>query len=173
MLAVVHKCKQFNTKGFLNVGYYIECSKRLGKAEEIRDNPEAKAVLVHKPEFIDPTTDRILVCVLHNISFDAAGIVYDRVEFADFASPSDRRPKTWLEVDLDWVRTQNPAIDRMFPKPPEPEPKQEPEPTNAKPVSIPKEYQGNSSARMLATGAYLRGYQEGYEAALAEATNAA
>lgn len=51
------------------------------------------------------TTDaqNATVCVVENGFFDAAAIAYNQREFDVFNSPSDYRPKTWLNVPKDVI----------------------------------------------------------------------
>lgn len=50
-------------------------------------------------EFINPSSGRVMVCVVANFAFEAAGVAFDEAEFKEFSNPRDDRPKEWLSVD--------------------------------------------------------------------------
>lgn len=77
------------------MGLYIEFAEHLGKADQLLALRGAREV--NSPQF-DPTGKEILVCVVENGSFDAAGICYSAQEAIDFDSPRDIRPKRWVLI---------------------------------------------------------------------------
>lgn len=85
-------------KGGTVMGYYIEVPENHHKAEQLvrlehaEQLPGPPSSLKHIPE------DKMLICVVSNLLFDAAGICYDDRELREFASP-DGRPRSWLLMD--------------------------------------------------------------------------
>lgn len=51
-----------------------------------------------REDYEDIPRDQMLVCLVNNGSFVAAGIAFDEREFASFADPTDHRPKKWWMV---------------------------------------------------------------------------
>ncbi len=83
------------------MGYYIEVPENKGKAKQLVDLYEAK--IIQKPSsFNEIPTDKALICVVVNPSFDAALFCYSNKEFQLFSySWDDGRPKIWLLMDLE------------------------------------------------------------------------
>lgn len=85
------------------MGYYIELPSNINKAGQlIRDHNAI--VRSGRPVTITDLADgKVLVCVVQNGMFDAAGIVFSDDELEAFSQPTDPRPRTWLAMDRDEV----------------------------------------------------------------------
>lgn len=79
------------------MGYYINYDSKgkslpaQGKAEEIVKDGGKILSRSMPPKFVPN-----LVCIIHNINFDAAGFCFDEREYHEFANLADPRPKTWI-----------------------------------------------------------------------------
>ena len=62
-----------------------------------------------------PPRSFVLVCLVENPLFTAAGICYNEDEFSVFNDPSDPRPKTWWHVPGQDVVKICPAARRVLP----------------------------------------------------------
>ena len=80
------------------MGYYIQTSGRGSKVEAlVRDH---NAIKTYQPSsFEDIPEGKALICVVDNVAFEAAGLVYSQSELEAFTVPSDHRMKTWLLMD--------------------------------------------------------------------------
>lgn len=76
------------------MGCYIETPQSRGRARYLIEHEGAREVTEHDR----PGADELLVCVVENGPFDAAGIAYSENERLVFAHP-DGRPRTWLLID--------------------------------------------------------------------------
>lgn len=56
------------------------------------------------PEWGEQNSDEMLVCLMDNGIFTAAGVVYDHLEYQAFTAPGDPRPKTWFSVKRDLLQ---------------------------------------------------------------------
>lgn len=81
------------------MGIYIETPLPRKKAEQIVNIYHGTTILAHQPEQFAVPKDKMLICVVNNGIFDAAGLVYNEREFRGFTVPADGRPKTWLLMD--------------------------------------------------------------------------
>jgi len=89
------------------MGFYIEVEQPTKKAQQLcRIGAEVRSL----PSF-PPPQGKVLICVLENGFFDAAGICYDQKEFNDFNDPKDTRPKTWLHMDRAQVIALEPRVE--------------------------------------------------------------
>lgn len=80
------------------MGYYIQTPQNLDKAEQIVHL--FGGVIIPQPKSLDEVpADKALIAVVSNGAFDAAGLVYDQLEFREFTSPRDPRPKKYVLVD--------------------------------------------------------------------------
>ena len=62
--------------------------------------------------FSDVPADCLLVCLMDNGPFTAAGVAFDEREFVAFNDdPTDTRPKQWYIVTKDDLRTVSPLDD--------------------------------------------------------------
>ena len=57
--------------------------------------------LEKQPLTVDFKADFLLVCLVSNGPFTAAGIVHEFRDFLTFTDPIDPRPKTWYAVKKD------------------------------------------------------------------------
>lgn len=81
------------------VGYYIETPVAQAKAAWLVGNDKASPC-PHPPGSISELDeDHILVCVVENGPFDAAGVCHNDRELERFNDPRDLRPKTWLVME--------------------------------------------------------------------------
>jgi len=92
------------------MGYYIETPLHLNKSSQLAT---LHGATVTTPSF-PPPSGKVLVCVVQNGPFDAAGIAYDKDEFDCFNSSDDFRPKTWLLMDKDIVISLCPSVEKML-----------------------------------------------------------
>lgn len=110
------------------MGYYLEVPRNKGKVQQILDgnllvpvnadpaNPLAKfspdmqwakapayeAEVVHTaPAWEDIPEDKVLVVVVDNDVFEAAGVAYDEREYEAFTKHMGGRPCTYMLVDKD------------------------------------------------------------------------
>jgi len=56
--------------------------------------------------------DHMVVCLMQNPMFSAAGIVTDAREFQAFSDPRDLRPKLWYRVPREKVEEVQPLVKR-------------------------------------------------------------
>lgn len=96
------------------MGYYIEFRDAHNKGDQLLADKESEAVeLSRVPESV-PGDKNVLVCVVENRSFDAAGIVYDNRELREFSDLRDGRPKRWFLVNKQWALKKNPQVERVL-----------------------------------------------------------
>lgn len=86
------------------MGYYIEVPNNQNKAQQLRDLYGAEDYVGTYSELPEGKT---LVCVVVNPMFDAAGIVYDQMEYDEWTQSGDTRPKAWLTLDTDMAASLN------------------------------------------------------------------
>lgn len=91
------------------MGFYIEVSQTLDKANAMADQHEA-VTLDSRPDAIPD--DKVLLCVVQNGSFDAIAVAYNNDEADAFDDPSDGRPKTWMLLDKHIARELCPKYDK-------------------------------------------------------------
>lgn len=70
----------------------------------------AQIVGEDQQQFVDPTTDKVAVCLVDNGAFTAAAVAYSEGEFREFNRETDIRPKLWFVVDLDKMAEIEPRI---------------------------------------------------------------
>lgn len=70
----------------------------------------AQIVGEDQQQFVDPTTDKVAVCLVDNGAFTAAAVAYSEGEFREFNRETDIRPKLWFVVDLDKMAEIEPQI---------------------------------------------------------------
>jgi len=58
--------------------------------------------------------DKLPVCLVDNIVFQAAGIAFDEKEFDVFNNNNDNRPKKWFLVDKELLKTVSPELSRYL-----------------------------------------------------------
>ena len=94
------------------MGFYIQTPDPLNKATQLIEL--YKAQLIKPPKDFVSSPSKVLICVVQNGSFDAAGICFDSTEFAAFNNPYDGRPKSWLLMDKDKVLELNPNTKKVL-----------------------------------------------------------
>ena len=94
------------------MGHYLQVPER----DKVLGLILLGAVIINPPESFHHGKDSVIVCVIHNPSFDAAGIVFDADEFHDFAvpEPGDVRPRTWLAMSRAKVLELNPDVEEVL-----------------------------------------------------------
>ncbi|HEY8536652.1 MAG TPA: hypothetical protein VIL25_09380 [Vicinamibacterales bacterium] len=69
------------------------------------------ATRVVEPESLaEIPAEKMLICVVRNHAFDAAGIIFDERELKRFTDPGDPRPRTWLLMDRETVLRLQPEV---------------------------------------------------------------
>ena len=69
-----------------------------GKAPYLVEKYNAKRVL-EVPKFEDIPTGQMLICVVDNVAFEAAGWADSPRELKEFSDPYDTRQRTWLLIE--------------------------------------------------------------------------
>jgi hypothetical protein len=93
------------------MGFYLEVPENHNKAEQLiqhtayRTNPPSNVSEI-------PSTE-VLICVVDNGLFEAAGIVYSQQELEEFSRP-DGRPRVWLLMSRDVVFEMNPRVAEVM-----------------------------------------------------------
>lgn len=73
------------------------------------------ALQVQEPEsFEDIAPSKVVVCVIENGAFEAAGVCYDALELREFKYDGTRRARTWLLMDKAVVRDLVPLAYQEF-----------------------------------------------------------
>lgn len=80
------------------MGYYIETPLPIAKALQLKELYGAES---YSGTFEDIPEGKVVVAVIQNGPFDAAGICYDADEFEAFSEADDPRPKDLLLLDKD------------------------------------------------------------------------
>jgi hypothetical protein len=93
------------------MGDYINYTKRgvlppHGKADRIITDGHADILIGPPKDLSEIPADKVLVCVVENGLFEAAGVTYNERELRAFTDPSDDRPKTWLIVPKEVLKLQ-------------------------------------------------------------------
>jgi len=94
------------------MGLYLEPEGN--KLEWLKKNAEELSPTIYIPikyDFSSIPKDKVLVCLVDNYIFQAAGVAYDEREFIEFNSPDDDRPKTWFLIDREKARAIAPQWD--------------------------------------------------------------
>jgi hypothetical protein len=92
------------------MGYYIDTPLPTRKAEQLISLHDATKV---NPSQHDFNSDKALICVVENGSFDAAGIAFSENERDTFMYP-DGRPKTWLSISKEKAIQLCPSVARYL-----------------------------------------------------------
>ena len=92
------------------MGYYIEVPENLNKASQLIRLHDAQDIGLPPDHFTDIPKGKVLVCVVQNGLFDAAGIIWCERELQDFKETRTNRPRTWLVMDLDKVCQLKPHL---------------------------------------------------------------
>jgi hypothetical protein len=80
------------------MGYYIPVVDGGNNAERIVKKYHGE-LLPAQPKWDDIPKDKVLVVVVDNGIFEAAGLAYDSVEYERFTMVTDRRPKQYVLLD--------------------------------------------------------------------------
>ncbi len=102
------------------MGRYIEVEGHQSKVQQLIRLHDATP-LAGPPDWDKIPADMALVCVVENPTFDAAAYCHTEDELEAFkATPSDRRPRTWLLMDKELVEsmTAQPHIHEAKSSPP-------------------------------------------------------
>jgi hypothetical protein len=81
------------------MGYYIEVPESYDKAIQIKALYGGQKF--SGTEFSEVPEGQTLVCVVSNVMFDAAAIVFDEREMHEFSDSNDLRPKQWMIIGTD------------------------------------------------------------------------
>lgn len=95
------------------MGFYIETKSYQAKGKAKYLHEFEGATLLLDPKFPE-NSNTILICVVDNGPFEAAGICYNRQEFMDFNEPDDPRPKVWLTLPRQKVIELCPPVEPML-----------------------------------------------------------
>lgn len=81
------------------MGHYIQTPEPRRKADQLKNLHGAYPAYDHRNDRLPRPSDlgenEVLICVVENPQFDAAGIVFNDHEFNSFSHPDGRR-KEWL-----------------------------------------------------------------------------
>jgi hypothetical protein len=101
------------------MGYYLQTKEDLNKADQLlAEHPEVQEVDQSSLRF-DKTRNTVLVCVVQNGPFDAAGICHSWAQMRAFATLGGP-PKRWLLFPRDLVLKLNPEVERLLARRPIP-----------------------------------------------------
>lgn len=79
------------------MGYYIQTDSNKGKAKFLIENHGAKQI-TEMVRYADIPEDKIMVVVVDNVAFEAAGVCVDEGEYKEFVY-NVKRPKWFLLMD--------------------------------------------------------------------------
>jgi len=91
------------------VGYYIEAPSNLGKVNFFLNNIPGTKEISRPSKYEGDDSPSVLVVVLGNGAFEAAGIAYSSSEFREFTDIGDPRPRRFLLMPREEVKKLNPA----------------------------------------------------------------
>jgi hypothetical protein len=101
------------------MGFYVQVPANKAKAHQL---VESGGHIIAQPEsldkFYEDSSGYALICVVENVMFDAAAVVYNENEYlacAGIGGPGDPRPKTWLAMPREFVVSQLPMLDELIP----------------------------------------------------------
>ena len=80
------------------MGFYLDVPEP--KADFLVDNHQGVRLSDRPDVLADIPKDRMLICVVDNFTFEAAGIAFDDQELRRF-SDHDGRPREWLTIPRD------------------------------------------------------------------------
>jgi hypothetical protein len=90
------------------MGCYINLPMKTSGAEQL---VARGATIIKRPAtFSGIPEGKVLVCVVQNPTFDAAGVAYDEAEFRRMLSSMGPRDHTWLLLDRSLALSLNPHI---------------------------------------------------------------
>lgn len=92
------------------MGFYIEVPSATNKAGQLMKLYGAVNIGLPPKKLADIPKDKVLVCVVSNGLFDAAGICFSESELEEFKETRTGRPRTWLTMDLEKVCELKPQI---------------------------------------------------------------
>lgn len=93
------------------MGFYIETPVNKGKAEYLVNNHGAVRLSGYMPV---AEAHEVLICVVDNGPFEAAGIMYSLNEVESFNDEQDRRPKEWLLMTKEEVINLHPMVAEVM-----------------------------------------------------------
>jgi len=91
------------------MGYYLEVPERNNKRAQLIKLHGAEDAGFPPANLAQVPKGKMLICVVENGVFDAAGIAYSDEELKRFKAP-DSRPKTWLLIDTEEVVKMMPHL---------------------------------------------------------------
>ena len=90
------------------MGFYLETPESRRKADQLIG---ASGAIERLATNAWPAPDGFMVVVVvSNPFFDAAGIAFDKQEFDEFTDPDDNRPKRFLWVSNEYIKAQKPHL---------------------------------------------------------------
>lgn len=96
------------------MGQYLQTDSAFGKVNYLKKHCGATDAFNHKdqrpPRFDEIPAGLVLVCVVTNPVFEAAGVIFDQREYDEFTYP-DPRPKHWLYMDRDKAIEMCPTLE--------------------------------------------------------------
>jgi hypothetical protein len=93
------------------MGFYIETPhSHTNKAGQLVRFFGAKKLDGPPEQLADIEEGQVLVCVVENGPFDAAGVAYSQREMEELADPRDKRPKHWLTLPISTALKLNPSL---------------------------------------------------------------
>lgn len=92
------------------MGFYIQTPQPRGKAKQLIDLHAAVRLDIIPRNVSDCPSDKVIICVVENGPFDAAGVVFSQAELAAFQSPEDPRLKHWLLLDRELLPDLQPHV---------------------------------------------------------------
>lgn len=97
------------------MGLYIETPLPTMKAMHLEIHH--KGVRINRPKTLkEIPKGHILVCVVDNLSYEAAALVYDERLLKSYGDPSDYRRKTWLVIPTKEAMKLNPRLEAYLVK---------------------------------------------------------
>lgn len=92
------------------MGFYIEVPSATNKAGQLMKLYGADNIGLPPKKLSDIPKNKVLICVVQNGLFDAAGICYSEDELNEFKETRTGRKRTWLTMDVEKVAELKPAI---------------------------------------------------------------
>lgn len=91
------------------MGFYLETKESTSKALQLKRDHGAQ-VVIQPRNMGEVPSGKVLICVVENPVFDAAGIVYDQKELDRFSETYTSRPRTWMLMDVERVVELSPHL---------------------------------------------------------------
>lgn len=96
------------------MGYYLEVPENNNKAGQLIHLHGAVDTGLPPKRLADIPKGKVLICVVQNGPFDAAGIVYSQRELEDFGETDSGRHRTWLLMDVEKVVELKPHLAKYL-----------------------------------------------------------